>query len=142
MNLIESSFSILTRQQVRRGAYHNVSELVAALEHFITGSNDRAQRSSGPRALTKSSPKRKGKTLPERSTSESCRSGRRERRSSDAGAGRETPVGHSDAPGTGKKKPPISNSAIRECPGRLPRDQGAGGGAGVVSSVVSERFVA
>jgi hypothetical protein len=27
MNLIESWFSILTRQQVRRGAYRNVSEL-------------------------------------------------------------------------------------------------------------------
>ena len=43
MNLIESWFSILTRQQVRRGAYHNVSELIAAIEHFITGYNDRAR---------------------------------------------------------------------------------------------------
>ena len=43
MNLIESWFSILTRQQVRRGAYRNVSELIAAIEHFITGYNDRAR---------------------------------------------------------------------------------------------------
>ena len=31
MNLIESWFSILTRQQVRRGAHRNVSELIAAI---------------------------------------------------------------------------------------------------------------
>jgi hypothetical protein len=43
MNLIESWFSILTRQQVRRGVYHDVSELIAAIEHFIDGYNDRAQ---------------------------------------------------------------------------------------------------
>ncbi len=43
MNLIESWFSILTRQQVRRGAYRNVSELISAIEHFIDGYNDRAQ---------------------------------------------------------------------------------------------------
>ena len=43
MNLIESWFSILTRQQVRRGAYRDVSELIAAIEHFIEGYNDRAQ---------------------------------------------------------------------------------------------------
>ena len=43
MNLIESWFSILTRQQVRRGTYHDVSELIAAIEHFIEHYNDRAQ---------------------------------------------------------------------------------------------------
>jgi len=43
MNLIESWFSILTRQQVRRGAYRDVSELIAAIEYFIEGHNDRAR---------------------------------------------------------------------------------------------------
>ena len=43
MNLIESWFSILTRQQVRRGAYRDVSELIAAIEYFIDGYNERAQ---------------------------------------------------------------------------------------------------
>jgi len=43
MNQIESWFSILTRQQVRRGTYRNISELIAAIDHFITHYNDRAQ---------------------------------------------------------------------------------------------------
>jgi hypothetical protein len=43
MNLIESWFSILTRQQVRRGVYRDVSELIAAIEYFIEGYNDRAR---------------------------------------------------------------------------------------------------
>jgi hypothetical protein len=33
----------LTKQQVRRGVYHDVPELIAAIEHFIDGYNDRAQ---------------------------------------------------------------------------------------------------
>ncbi|MCA1701348.1 MAG: IS630 family transposase [Actinobacteria bacterium] len=43
MNLVESWFSILTRQQVRRGVYRDVSELIAAIEHFIADYNERAQ---------------------------------------------------------------------------------------------------
>ena len=43
MNMVEIWFSILTNQQVRRGAYHDVPELIAAIEHFITGYNQRAQ---------------------------------------------------------------------------------------------------
>ena len=43
MNMVEIWFSILTKQQVRRGVYHNVPELIAAIEHFIDGYNDRAQ---------------------------------------------------------------------------------------------------
>jgi transposase len=43
MNMIEIWFSILTKQQVRRGVYHDVSELIAAIEHFINGYNERAQ---------------------------------------------------------------------------------------------------
>jgi hypothetical protein len=30
-------------QQVRRGVYHDVSELIAAIKHFIEGYNERAQ---------------------------------------------------------------------------------------------------
>jgi DDE superfamily endonuclease len=43
MNMIEIWFSILTKQQVRRGVYHNVPELIAAIEHFIDGYNQRAR---------------------------------------------------------------------------------------------------
>jgi transposase len=43
MNMIEIWFSILTKQQVRRGVYHNVPELINAIEHFIEGYNERAQ---------------------------------------------------------------------------------------------------
>jgi hypothetical protein len=43
MNMVEIFFSILTNQQVRRGVYHDVSDLIAATEHFIAGYNQRAQ---------------------------------------------------------------------------------------------------
>lgn len=43
MNMVEIWFSILTRQQVRRGVYHDVPELIAAIEHYIDGYNQRAQ---------------------------------------------------------------------------------------------------
>jgi transposase len=43
LNMIEIWFSILTKQQVRRGVYHDVPELIAAIEHFIEGYNGRAE---------------------------------------------------------------------------------------------------
>ena len=43
MNMVEIWFSILTRQQVRRGVDHDLPELIAAIEHFIEGYNQRAQ---------------------------------------------------------------------------------------------------
>jgi transposase len=43
MNMVEIWFSILTKQQVRRGVYHDVPEPIAAIEHYIDGYNDRAQ---------------------------------------------------------------------------------------------------
>ena len=43
MNMVEIWFSILARQQVRRGVYHDVPELIAAIETFIEGYNERAQ---------------------------------------------------------------------------------------------------
>ena len=42
MNMVEIWFSILTKQQVRRGVYHDVPELIAAIEHFIDGYNQHA----------------------------------------------------------------------------------------------------
>ena len=41
--MIEIWFSILTNQQVRRGVYHDVTELTAAIEYFIESYNERAQ---------------------------------------------------------------------------------------------------
>src|SRR3954470_8457811 len=43
MNMVEIWFSMLTTQQVRRGVYHDVPELIAAIEHFIEHYNQRAQ---------------------------------------------------------------------------------------------------
>ena len=43
LNMVEIWFSILTKQQVRRGVYHDVPELIAAIEHFIRGYNERAR---------------------------------------------------------------------------------------------------
>ncbi|MCA1699311.1 MAG: IS630 family transposase [Actinobacteria bacterium] len=43
MNLVESWFSILTRRSVRRGSYQSVAELIASIERFVAGYNDRAQ---------------------------------------------------------------------------------------------------
>jgi transposase len=43
MNMVEIWFSILTKQQVRRGIYHDVPELIAAIDTFIEGYNQRAQ---------------------------------------------------------------------------------------------------
>jgi transposase len=43
MNLVESWFSILTRQQVRRGSYASVPELIAAIERFVASYNERAE---------------------------------------------------------------------------------------------------
>jgi len=43
MNLVESWFSILTRQHVRRGSFASVRELVAAIERFVAAYNERAQ---------------------------------------------------------------------------------------------------
>jgi transposase len=41
LNMIEIWFSILTNQQVRRGVYHDVPELIDAIEHFIDRYNHR-----------------------------------------------------------------------------------------------------
>ena len=43
MNMVEIWFSILTKERVRRGVYHDVPELIDAIEDFIDGYNERAQ---------------------------------------------------------------------------------------------------
>jgi transposase len=43
MNMVEIWFSILTSQQVRRGVYHDVPELIAAIDFYIEHYNQRAQ---------------------------------------------------------------------------------------------------
>src|SRR5262249_34224163 len=42
MNMIESWFSILTRQQVRRGSYQSDRDLIDAISRFVAGWNERA----------------------------------------------------------------------------------------------------
>ena len=55
MNMVEICFSMLTKQQVRRGVYQDVPELIAAIGYYIEGCNERRSRSSGPRPPTGSS---------------------------------------------------------------------------------------
>jgi transposase len=43
MNLVESWFSILTRQSVRRGSYRSVADLTTSIERFVEGYNQRAK---------------------------------------------------------------------------------------------------
>jgi len=66
MNMVEIWFSILTKQQVRRGVYHDVPELISAIEHFIDGYNQRAQ----PFVWTKTADHVLKKTIKKKDTSE------------------------------------------------------------------------
>ena len=66
MNMVEIWFSILTKQQVRRGVYHDVPELIAAIEHFIDGYNQRAQ----PFVWTKTAVQVLAKAVQKQDTSE------------------------------------------------------------------------
>ena len=65
MNMVEIWFSILTKQQVRRGVYHDVPEPIAAIEHYIDGYNDRAQ----PFVWTKTADTILAKAVKQQSTS-------------------------------------------------------------------------
>jgi transposase len=49
LNMVEV-FSIITRQAIRRGSFTSVKDLVAAIENFIDGRNDRCR----PFTLTRS----------------------------------------------------------------------------------------
>jgi transposase len=66
MNMVEIWFSILTNQQVRRGVYRDVPELIAAIEHFIDGYNQRAQ----PFVWTKTPEQILAKAIKQEDTSE------------------------------------------------------------------------
>ena len=66
MNLVESWFSILTRQQVRRGSYASVPELIAAIERFVAGYNERA----APFVWTKTADQVLAKAVKQQPTSE------------------------------------------------------------------------
>jgi hypothetical protein len=41
LNLVEVFFSIITRQAIRRGSFTSVKDLIAAIEAFTDGWNDR-----------------------------------------------------------------------------------------------------
>ncbi|CAN5125802.1 hypothetical protein BH20ACT8_BH20ACT8_10580 [soil metagenome] len=43
LNLVECFFSIITRQAIHRGTFTSVPDLVATIENFIDGWNDRCQ---------------------------------------------------------------------------------------------------
>ena len=43
LNMVEIFFGIITRQAIRRGTYTSVKELIAAIERFIDGWNERCQ---------------------------------------------------------------------------------------------------
>jgi len=43
MNLVEVFFAIITRQAIRRGSFTSVTELIAAIETFIDGWNERCE---------------------------------------------------------------------------------------------------
>ena len=66
MNMVEIWFSILTKQQVRRGVYNDVPELIAAIEQFIEGYNQRAR----PFVWTKTAEQILAKAIKQQDTSE------------------------------------------------------------------------
>jgi hypothetical protein len=41
--LVEIFFGIITRQAIRRGTFRSVKELIAAIQRFIDGWNDRCE---------------------------------------------------------------------------------------------------
>ena len=43
LNLVEVFFGLITRQAIRRGTFTSVKDLIAAIETFIDGWNDRCQ---------------------------------------------------------------------------------------------------
>src|SRR6188472_2850267 len=43
LNLVEVFFGIITRQAIRRGSYNSVKDLIAAIETYIDGWNERCQ---------------------------------------------------------------------------------------------------
>ena len=48
LNIVEIFFGIIARQAICRGTFTSVKDLVAAIENFIDGWNERCEPSSGP----------------------------------------------------------------------------------------------
>ncbi len=63
MNLVEIFFGIITRQAIRRGTFTSVKQLIAAIEAFIDGWNDRCEpfvwTKTADEILTKARPRQK-----------------------------------------------------------------------------------
>jgi hypothetical protein len=57
LNLVEVFFGIITREATRRGTFTSVKDLIAAIQTFIDGWNDRCQPFVWTKQQTKSSPK-------------------------------------------------------------------------------------
>jgi len=55
LNMVEVFFSIITRQAIRRGSFTSVTDLVAAIETFIDGWNDRCHPFTWTKPPTRSS---------------------------------------------------------------------------------------
>ncbi len=56
LNMVEIFFAIITRQAIRRGTFDSVKDPIAAIETFIDGWTNDANRSCGPRPPTRSWP--------------------------------------------------------------------------------------
>ena len=54
LNLVERWFRNLTDKAIRRGVFHSVPDLIAAIEAYLQANNDEPSRSCGPRPRTKS----------------------------------------------------------------------------------------
>src|SRR4249920_738506 len=63
LNLVEVFFGIITRQAIRRGSYTSVKDLIAAIETYIDGWNERCQpfvwTKTADQILTKAKPRKK-----------------------------------------------------------------------------------
>jgi transposase len=65
LNMVEIFFGIITRQAIRRGTFTSVKDLIAAIEAFIDGWNDRCE----PFVWTKTADDLIGKARPRQTTS-------------------------------------------------------------------------
>ena len=57
LNLVERWFATLTEKQIKRGAHRSTRALEAAIREYLTITTRRRSPSSGPRPLTRSSPR-------------------------------------------------------------------------------------
>jgi transposase len=66
LNLVEVFFGIITRQAIRRGTFPSVKDLIAAIENFIDGWNERCApftwTKTAEQILTHATPKQRKET--------------------------------------------------------------------------------